>query len=47
MVIKKIPFNVLRRLCLYIFFVDKNKKVEEIDWQNLKTIQKDIFIVKK
>ncbi|MEA2097530.1 MAG: hypothetical protein U9P70_00400 [Patescibacteria group bacterium] len=36
MIIRKVPFNVLRRLCLYIFFVDKNKKVEEINWRRLK-----------
>ena len=41
MVIKKTPFNVLRRLCLYIFFVDRNKNVEEINWKKLKTIQSE------
>jgi len=41
MVIKKVPFNVLRRLCLYIFFVDKNGKVEEIYWSELKKIQEE------
>ena len=39
MVIKKMPFNVLRRLCLYIFFVDKNRSVEEINWRALEKIQ--------
>ncbi len=42
MVIRKIPFNVLRKLCLYLFFVDEEKNVEEIDWRKLKKIQKDI-----
>ncbi|NCF75479.1 MAG: hypothetical protein GWO87_03270 [Xanthomonadaceae bacterium] len=46
MVIKKVPFNVLRRLCLYIFFVDKKGDMEEINWRKLKKIQKDILLLK-
>ncbi len=42
-VLRKIPFNVLRRLCLYLFFVDKDKNVEKIDWRKLKKIQKEIY----
>lgn len=47
MVIRKTPFNVLRRLNLYVFFVDKNGNVEEINWRELKKIQKETFAVKK
>ena len=39
MVIKKMPFNILRRLCLYVFFVDRNGNVEEINWRKLKKVQ--------
>ena len=46
MVIRKIPFNILRRLNLYIFFVDKKGDVEEINWEKLKKIQKDASLLK-
>lgn len=39
MVIKKMSYDVLDKLNLYIFFVSKNKEVEEIDWKELKKIQ--------
>ena len=46
MVIRKTPFNVLRRLNLYVFFVDKNGNAEEINWRKLKKLQKDILLLK-
>lgn len=39
MVIKKMPHWVMRRLCLYIFFVNKKGEVEEINWHKMKNLQ--------
>ena len=42
MIIRKLPFWVMRRLCLYVFFVEEegNKaRVEEINWQKMKRLQ--------
>lgn len=36
MVLRKMPFDVLDKLNLYIFFVDSIGQVEEIDWKTLK-----------
>ena len=47
MVIRKTPFNVLRKLNLCIFFVDKNGDVEEINHRDLKKLQKDALLLKK
>jgi len=47
MVIRKTPFNILRRLNLYIFFVDEKVNVEEINWQGLKKMHKETFTIKK
>lgn len=37
MVLRKIPFDVMDKLNLYIFFVDHVGTVEEIDWKKLKS----------
>lgn len=37
MVLRKIPFDVMDKLNLYLFFVDKKGTVEEIDWKMLKS----------
>lgn len=39
MVLRKMPFDVMDKLNLYLFFVDKKKNVEEIDWRKLKEIK--------
>lgn len=39
MVIKKIPFDVMDKLNLFIFFVDPKGNVEEIDWKTMKKIK--------
>jgi len=36
MVLKKMPFDVMDKLNLYIFFVDSKGNVEEIDWKMLR-----------
>ena len=41
MVIKKIPFDVMDKLNLYVFFVDSKSNVEEIDWKTMKKIKKE------
>ena len=41
MIFKKMPFDVLDKLNLYIFFIDKKEGVEEIDWKKLKKIQRE------
>jgi len=46
MVTRKTPFNILRRLNLYIFFVDEKSNVEEINWQKLKKLQKNVLLLK-
>jgi hypothetical protein len=38
MVIRKIPFDVMDKLNLYLFFVDSFGVVEELDWKKLKEI---------
>jgi hypothetical protein len=38
MVLRKIPYDVMDKLNLYVFFVDKKGAVEEISWKTLKTI---------
>jgi hypothetical protein len=39
MVLKKIPFDVMDKLNLYLFFVDHEGTVEEIDWKGLRKVQ--------
>jgi hypothetical protein len=39
MAIKKIPFDVMDKLNLFIFFVDSRGVVEEIDWKTMKKLQ--------
>lgn len=36
MVLRKIPFDVMDKLNLYLFFVDKSGFVEELDWKKVK-----------
>lgn len=36
MVVRKIPFDAMDKLNLYLFFVDGSGGVEEIDWKKLK-----------
>ena len=36
MVLRKIPFDVMDKLNLYVFFVNRKGVVEEISWNNLK-----------
>ncbi len=38
MVLRKIPFDVMDKLNLYLFFVDRTGGVEEIDWKKLKKV---------
>ena len=38
MVLRKIPFDVMDKLNLYLFFVDEMGAVEEIDWKSIKKI---------
>ena len=38
MVLRKIPFDVMDKLNLYLFFVDRSGIVEEIDWKKLKAL---------
>ena len=44
MVIKKMSQYVMRRLCLWVFFVDKNGNVEEIDWTKMKKLQNNFQV---
>lgn len=39
LVARRIPFDVCDKLNLYIFLVDENGVVEEIDWKTLKKLQ--------
>jgi len=39
MVIKKIPFDVMDKLNLFVFFVDSKGDVEEIGWKIMKKLQ--------
>lgn len=41
MVLRKIPFDVMDKLNLYLFFVDSVGVVEEIDWKSLKKMNAD------
>jgi len=36
MVLRKIPFDVMDKLNLYLFFVDKLGNVEEMSWRNVR-----------
>lgn len=36
MILRKTPFDVMDKLNLYLFFVDKYGLVEEIDWKKMK-----------
>jgi hypothetical protein len=38
MVLRKIPFDVMDKLNLYLFFVDGAGNVEELDWKKIKTL---------
>lgn len=38
MVIRKIPFDVMDKLNLYLFFVNELGVVEELNWKNIKEI---------
>ena len=40
MAIRKMPYDVMDKLNLYLFFVDKDGNVEELDWRKVKKIQK-------
>lgn len=40
MVLRKIPFDVMDKLNLYLFFVDGKGIVEEIDWKKIKEVNK-------
>ncbi|MDD4931155.1 MAG: hypothetical protein PHG66_03325 [Candidatus Colwellbacteria bacterium] len=42
MVIKKIPFDVMDKLNLFIFFVDVNGVVEEIDWKIMRKVSPNL-----
>lgn len=42
MVLRKIPFDVMDKLNLYLFFVDKNRVVEELDWKKVKELNKTL-----
>lgn len=39
MVVRKIPFDAMDKLNLYLFFVDGSGDVEEIDWKKLKEMR--------
>ncbi len=39
MVLRKMPFDVMDKLNLYLFFVDKKGNVEEIHWKKLKELK--------
>ncbi|OGJ05182.1 hypothetical protein A2456_01445 [Candidatus Nomurabacteria bacterium RIFOXYC2_FULL_36_19] len=45
MVIRKIPFDVMDKLNLYLFFVNNVGNVEEIDWKKFKKIIKSKKII--
>lgn len=40
MVMRKIPHDVMDKLNLYLFFVDKIGSVEEVDWKKLRNLKK-------
>jgi hypothetical protein len=37
--LRRIPWQFTRAVCLYIFSVDRDKKVTQYSWQDLKKIQ--------
>jgi len=43
MVIRKLPHWVMRKLCLYVFFVNQKGHVEEIDWRLMKKLQNEFL----
>ncbi len=43
MIIKKLPFDVMDKLNLYLFFVDAQGNTEEIDWKKMKHIRSEIL----
>ncbi len=42
MILKKLPFDVMDKLNLYLFFVDHKGVVEEIDWKKMMTIKSSL-----
>lgn len=38
-IIKNLPYDVCDKLNLYVFLVDKKRKIELIDWKKLKELQ--------
>jgi hypothetical protein len=40
MILRKIPFDVMDKLNLYLFFINGNGNVEELDWKKIKMINK-------
>lgn len=38
-VVRRLPYDVCDKLNLYLFFVDEDGTVEEIDWKQLKKLQ--------
>jgi len=38
--IRRIPWQVAKKLLLYVFLVDKKGKVKQYSWKNLKKLQK-------
>lgn len=42
MVLKKLPFDVMDKLNLYLFFVDHKGEVEEINWKKMRSIKSGI-----
>ena len=38
MILRKIPFDVMDKLNLYLFFIDRLGKVEELDWKKVKSL---------
>lgn len=41
MVVRKIPFDVMDKLNLYLFFVGGSGDIEEVDWKKLRDIKMD------
>lgn len=42
LVMRRLPFNAVFKLNLYIFLVDSERKIELINWRNLKAAQTDV-----
>lgn len=38
MILKKLPFDVMNKLNLYVFFVDVKGEVEMLDWKNIQKL---------